>query len=251
MNCSRLKPLLAPLLLVFATLPTLAQPAKYGKFPEHAQTEWLDDGRRMVLLRDFVFIEPNGTTWLAKAAHKPPKDGDLVIDGATIPPVFWSIIGGPYEGLYRNGSIVHDAECVEPHKHRWQDVHRMLYRAALAGGTSQLAAKLIFAAVWHFGPRWPWQGESFAPSALQRVGDALRLAAYIIKSPEISLPAIEAISSESLAANVSDDEYERFRRQLEDCNDPNGHFLGSRANMPPQRYRRDVMSSPTLPCHGQ
>jgi hypothetical protein len=91
----------------------------------------------MILLRDFSFIEPNGTTWIAAAAHTPATEDDLTIDGASIPPVFWSIIGGPYEGLYRNASIVHDAECTAPYKHRWKDVHRMFYRAARAGGTSE------------------------------------------------------------------------------------------------------------------
>jgi len=242
--------LLLVLILACATPPIHAQPSKWGKFPQHAQTEWLDDGRRMVLLRDFVFVEPNGTTWTAKAAHKPPRDGDLVIDGATIPPVFWSVIGGPYEGLYRNASIVHDAECVEPHKHRWQEVHRMLYRASLARGSSELTAKLVFGAVWHFGPRWPWPAEPLTPRTIDRAGDALRLIVHILKNPQITLPAIEALSSESLESSVTNEEYESFKRELEQCNDPNGPFLGSRADMPPQKYRRGVMSSPTLPCHG-
>jgi hypothetical protein len=205
----------------------------------------------MILLDDFSFIEPNGTTWTAKAAHHPPTDGDLVIDGATIPPIFWSVIGGPYEGLYRNASIVHDAECSWPHKHKWQDVHEMFYRASLAGGTSELTAKLMFAAVWHFGPRWSIDGKPYAPHVMERVGDATRMIAYIVKHPSIDLTAIEALSSDALAAGVTPAEYDQFNRQLQDCNDPNGHNLGARgARGDSQHEYRTTMSTPSQPCHG-
>lgn len=250
MTRSALPSVLALVILAFANAAVQGQPSKYGKFPERPLTEWLDDGRRMVLLRDFVFVEPDGTKWVAKAAHKPPKDGDLVIDGASIPPVFWSVIGGPYEGLYRNASIVHDAGCVRPYTHRWQDVHRMLYRASLAGGTRELTAKLIFAAVWHFGPRWQLPGETYTPRTIERVGDALRLIAYIVKHPDISLADIEALSTDALASKLTDDEYQRFRSELDECNDPNGPHLGARGDNADHEYRRNVMSSPTLPCHG-
>ena len=42
---------------------------------------------------------------------------------------------------------------------------------------------------------------------MDRVGDALRLIAYIIKNPDISLPDIEALSSEALASKLPDEEY--------------------------------------------
>lgn len=222
----------------------------FGHFSDPPQTEWLPDGRRMVLLRDFAFIEPDGKRWEAKAAHRPPRDGDLVIDGATIPPVFWSIIGGPYEGLYRNASIVHDAECTPPYKHRWQDVHRMLYRAARAGGTSLLTSKLIFAAVWHFGPRWSLDEKAYSPRNLDQAGDAIRLIAYILRHEMISVADIEALSSEKLSEDISEEEYARFLQALRECNDPNGPFLGSHADMPKQPYDSGVMSTPPQPCYG-
>jgi hypothetical protein len=221
----------------------------FGYFPEPPQTQWLDDGRRMVLLRDFTFVEPNGTTWIATAAHKPPEEGDLTIDGATIPPVFWSIVGGPYEGLYRNASIVHDAECTPPYKHRWQEVHRMFYRASRAGGTSELTAKQMFAAVWHFGPRWQLPGESYSPLALERVGDAHRLVAYIAKNPDISLADIEGLSSDSLADAISPEELDKFLKQTRSCNDPNGPNLGARGQAFNERYQRPL-STPPQPCFG-
>ena len=224
-------------------------PAEWGSFPEPPQTQWLDDGRRMILLRDFAYLEPDGKTWIASAAHKPVKEDDLTIDGASIPPVFWSVIGGPYEGLYRNASIVHDAECTPPYKHHWRDVHRMFYRASRAGGTSERIAKLIFAAVWHFGPRWQLATEAYSPQTLERMGDAHRLIAYIAKSPDISLADIEGLSSDSLAAAIPPDDLDRFWQQVRSCNDPNGPNLGARGGMFNQRYSRS-MSTPPQPCYG-
>jgi Protein of unknown function (DUF1353) len=244
----------APIIVLVAFLSACAGLEKpdtglttYGYFPDPAQTQWLDDGRRMVLLRDFTFVEPSGTTWIATAAHKPPSEGDLTIDGASIPPVFWSIVGGPYEGLYRNASIVHDAECTPPHKHRWQEVHRMFYRASRAGGTSEMTAKLIFAAVWHFGPRWQFAAESFSPRTLERFGDAHRLIAYIAKNPEISLADIEGLSSDSLAVSIPPETLETFWQQIRSCNDPNGPNLGAGGEAFNQTYQRS-MSTPPQPC---
>ncbi len=50
---------------------TCAQATKYGTFSGNPRTEWLNDGRRMILLDNFSFIEPDGTRWTAKAAHHP------------------------------------------------------------------------------------------------------------------------------------------------------------------------------------
>ena len=245
-------------LLAFVTLALTAcaapQPSHpdgsaFGYFPDPPQTQWLDDGRRMVLLRDFTFVEPDGKRWSASAAHVPIRDDDLTIDGATIPPVFWSVVGGPYEGLYRNASIVHDAECTPPFKHRWQDVHRMFYRASRAGGTSEQVAKQLFAAVWHFGRRWTLATEPASPHSLQRLSDAHRLIAYILKNPEISTADIEALSSETLSGGVSNEELIRFREELLLCNDPLGPNFAAHARPLNERYR-ERMSIPPQPCFG-
>jgi hypothetical protein len=77
----------------------------------------------------------------------------LIVDGASIPMPFWSIIGGPFEGLYREASIVHDAGCcaeMQP----WRDVHHMFYNAMRCSGVDWGKAKTMFWAVWAFGPRW-------------------------------------------------------------------------------------------------
>lgn len=117
----------------------------FGYFPDRPQLEWLDDGREMSLLRKFVYIDQAQMEWTS------PKDS--VVDGASIPRILWSMVGGPYEGQYRNASIVHDTEC-DAKTHEWRAVHRMFYNASRAGGVGWIKANLMYAGVYYFGPRW-------------------------------------------------------------------------------------------------
>jgi hypothetical protein len=211
-------------LLIALAAPLQAQNPKFGKFSGNPKTEWLDDGRNMILLEDFTYTDGDGTKWTAKKAsvHRPPDPGDLQIDGASIPPIFWSIVGGPFEGRYRNASIVHDAECVAK-KHGWKQVHRMFYNGMLAGNTEPKLAKMMYAAVYHFGPRWRMKLTDNLPSPeLHGYTDAMKLLVYVMNRPEISIEAIEAITSEVLATNVNDEDLENFRNYLDDLNSPTG-----------------------------
>jgi len=72
---------------------------------------------------------------------------------ASIPRLAWTIIGGPFEGLYRDASVIHDVACVEKSR-PWLQVHRTFYLAMLASGVTTVKAKVMYAAVYHFGPRW-------------------------------------------------------------------------------------------------
>jgi hypothetical protein len=118
----------------------------FGTYVGKVQTEWLDDGRKMKLLSDFSYIDPQGIQWNA------PKGS--IIDGASIPKIAWSIIGGPFEGRYRNASIIHDVAC-EEEKKTWESVHEVFYCAMIASEVLPTLALVMYAAVYHFGPRWP------------------------------------------------------------------------------------------------
>ncbi|WP_405081992.1 DUF1353 domain-containing protein [Pectobacterium versatile] len=109
------------------------------------QTKWLGDGRSMQLVRPFGYVATNNREWNVPM--------DTIVDGASIPRVLWSLIGGPFEGLYRNASIVHDYFCVI-RTHPWPDVHRMFHYAMLCSGVPSLKARIMFYAVYRFGPRW-------------------------------------------------------------------------------------------------
>jgi len=132
--------------LAAATLfaaPFFAQ--NYGRFIGNVKAEWGPDGRNMILLEPFAYVDPDGVRWDAPAKS--------VVDGASIPRFAWTIIGGPYEGKYRNASVIHDVACVEK-KRPWRSVHRVFFLAMLAGGADRTQAKIMYAAVYHFGPRW-------------------------------------------------------------------------------------------------
>lgn len=145
-----MKKLVLSLLCLFLTSCATVQPfsflnkKSFGHFTTPVKTEWLA-GRDMRLLEDVIYIDPDGKEWIA------PKGAR--INGASIPKAFWSILGGPYEGKYRDASVIHDVECVrriEP----WQKVHAMFYAAMRAKGVKEKQAKLMYAAVYKFGPRW-------------------------------------------------------------------------------------------------
>jgi Protein of unknown function (DUF1353) len=110
-----------------------------------AQFEWLRDGRRMKLLAGYAFIDATTTKWSV------PKGA--IIDGASIPRILWSVTGGPYEGRYRNASVVHDWYC-DVRTRPWRKVHRMFFEAMLVSGVPSAGARIMYAAVHYAGPRW-------------------------------------------------------------------------------------------------
>lgn len=132
-------------IILIATPCMQSYAQEWGRFIGEVEVIWLENGRKMQLIKNFQYIAPDNTAWTA------PKG--LVIDGATIPRVAWSIIGGPFEGLYRKASVIHDAACVA-RQQTWQSTHKAFYTAMLASGVDPTKAKIMYAAVYHFGPRW-------------------------------------------------------------------------------------------------
>jgi Protein of unknown function (DUF1353) len=142
----------------------------------------------MTLLDDFGYVDNSGYVWTAEKGQP--------IDGASIPPVFWSFIGGPFEGKYRNASVIHDFEC-KVQKRPWRSVHRMFYTASRCGGVEEKKAKVMYATVYHFGPRW---GTLRPMRAFRTNEDFLRIKAYILSNPRITLEQIEALDQATLAS---------------------------------------------------
>ena len=124
-----------------ATAPT----GGWGRFEGDVVARWHDDGREMTLVEPFAYVDPRALRWEAPAG--------AVVNGASIPRAFWSLIGGPFEGRFRNASVVHDVAC-EERLRPWRDVHRMFYEACRCGGAAAVTAKTMYYAVFHFGPRW-------------------------------------------------------------------------------------------------
>jgi uncharacterized protein DUF1353 len=134
---------------------------QYGKFNGKVVSEWLEDGRTMRLENDFSYVDPDGKVWLAPANSQ--------VDGASIPQAFWTLIGGPLEGQYRNASVVHDVACVEKSEPS-ENVHRMFYFACRCGGVSESKAKAMYYAVATFGPRWQmvYEAQSIGPKTVTK-----------------------------------------------------------------------------------
>jgi hypothetical protein len=116
----------------------------WGRFNGQLRLE-LVGGREARLVTNFGYVDPRGKEWSA------PRGS--IVNGASIPQMFWSFVGGPWDGAYRQASVVHDVACETMHE-SWQDTHRMFYQACRCGGVEERTAKLMYWAVYHFGPRW-------------------------------------------------------------------------------------------------
>ena len=125
--------------------PATASAGEWGRFVGDVVARWSDNGRDMTLVEPFAYVDSRESRWDAPAG--------AVVNGASIPRAFWSLIGGPFEGQFRNASVVHDVAC-EARDREWRTVHRMFYEACRCGGVAAAKAKAMYYAVWHFGPRW-------------------------------------------------------------------------------------------------
>ena len=123
----------------------VASASSWGRFVGDVVAKWEADGRDMTLVEPFAYVDPRDARWDA-----PPG---AVVNGASIPRAFWSLIGGPFEGRFRNASVVHDVACVVRDR-PWQQVHRMFHDACRCGGVGAAKAATMYYAVYQFGPRW-------------------------------------------------------------------------------------------------
>src|SRR5262245_62832987 len=98
---------------------------KWGFYDGQPVTKWNPDGRTMTLLTELRYTDPKGNVWVAPIGS--------VVDGASIPRYLWSLMGGPFEGKYRNASVLHDV-AYGAKKQPWQDCDRMFYYAMRCSG---------------------------------------------------------------------------------------------------------------------
>ena len=119
--------------------------SKWAYFDGDPVTKWNPDGRTMTLLTELRYTDPQGFVWIAPIGS--------VVDGASIPRYLWSIMGGPFEGKYRNASVLHDVAYGE-HNRPWQECDRMFYYAMRCSGVSVAEAKTMFYALCRFGHHW-------------------------------------------------------------------------------------------------
>ncbi len=129
---------------------------KWGYYTGAPETRWNPDGRNMTLLSELRYTDPQGAVWIAPAGS--------VVDGASIPRYFWSIMGGPFEGKYRDASVLHDV-AYEQHNRPWQDCDCMFYYAMRCSGVSAVVAKTMYYWLYMFGHHWNFLRHRGYPSA--------------------------------------------------------------------------------------
>ncbi len=122
-----------------------AKPTDWGYYSGPVDARWDSDGRNMTLLSELRYIDPKGVVWIAPAGSK--------VDGASIPRSLWSFMGGPFEGKYRNASVLHDVAYDEKSR-PWQEADRMFYNAMRCSGVSVVEAKTMYYALYKFGRHW-------------------------------------------------------------------------------------------------
>ncbi len=138
-----------------------------GEFSGNPKTMWLSDrgdDRDMQVIEDFWYLDQAGRRWDVPAG--------TVINGASIPRTLWSSVGSPYTGNYRRAALVHDAVVGREGVLR-SESDAMFYFACLAGGCSQLQAKLLYAGV-RLGT-WASNTQLFSAEPAAVLQDATRL----------------------------------------------------------------------------
>ncbi|HEU0210272.1 MAG TPA: DUF1353 domain-containing protein [Candidatus Udaeobacter sp.] len=124
---------------------TIPGATTWGHYNGEPVTKWNPDGRTMTLLTELRYTDPHGQVWVAPIGS--------VVDGASIPRYLWSIMGGPFEGRYRNASVLHDVAYGE-HNRPWQECDRMFYYAMRCSGVGAAEAKTMYYALFKFGHHW-------------------------------------------------------------------------------------------------
>jgi Protein of unknown function (DUF1353) len=99
----------------------------------------------MTVMSELRYTDPQGVVWIAPAGS--------VVDGASLPRSLWSIMGGPFEGQYRNASILHDV-AYDQHNRPWQDCDRMFYNAMRCSGVGRVEAGTMYYALYKLGRHW-------------------------------------------------------------------------------------------------
>ena len=122
-----------------------ARASGWGHFSGQVETRWESDGVTMVLLNELRYTDPYGHVWIAPAGSR--------VDGASIPRPFWSIIGGPFEGKYRNASVLHDV-AYDEQKVSPAEADLMFYNAMRCAGVGATTAKTMYYVLLRHGRHW-------------------------------------------------------------------------------------------------
>ena len=118
----------------------------FGKFIGKFVAEFSEQGggRKVTLMEPYGFIDPYGKEWNVPTGYE--------TDGASVPSALWALYP-PFTGNYRSAAVIHDYYC-DNKERDWQDTHKVFYFAMRAAHVDETTAKVMYSAVYLFGPRW-------------------------------------------------------------------------------------------------
>lgn len=131
----------------------------WGYYSGEVVTRWNRDGRTMTLLQELRYTDPNGHVWSAPAGAE--------VNGASIPRSLWSFMGGPFEGKYRNASVLHDVSYDRKGRPP-EECDRMFYNAMRCSGVGAVEAKTMYYALRRFGWHWKFPIKRAKPFMVDR-----------------------------------------------------------------------------------
>jgi Protein of unknown function (DUF1353) len=146
------------LTLLLALIATVTDAQDLGRFKGGEPVVTMEpDGRNMRLVQPFGYVDAKGVAWDVPVGAK--------TDGASIPRILW-VTHPPFTGKYRAAAIIHDYYC-QTRARAWRDTHQVFYDAMRTAGVVETTAKVMYGAVYNFGPRWGIGAQSRGPGAEQ------------------------------------------------------------------------------------
>lgn len=160
-----------------------------ARFSNTIKTEWIrnvdpEESKKFKLLEPVEYIASDQTIWKAEAGS--------IIDGASIPRAFWTIVGAPTTGPYRDASVIHDVYCESKERH-WEKTHWVFRDACRAAGLGPWKANLLYLAVFHYGPIWTEDGTLKRDTIQVDEDTASRMAEFCQNNPELSIDELQKL----------------------------------------------------------
>jgi uncharacterized protein DUF1353 len=122
-------------------------PRAVGTFDTRFLEEPGGDRSILVTRSNFRFIDSKHRRWTLRVSGRP-------LDGASIPRLLWTAVGGPFEGDHRIPSLLHD-EAYATKRYPRDIADRMFYEALRYYGVNAIKARTMWFAVRVFGAK-PW-----------------------------------------------------------------------------------------------
>ena len=123
-----------------------------GSFEGKVIVEWLDDPYvlNMRMLEELVFRPSDGKSWVVPV--------DAVVDGRSMPTLFVSLTGRPFNSAFRKTTLVYDY-AAKSKQRSWDEAQAMFYEGALSEGVVPVEAKVIYMLLKATGLRWAERGD--------------------------------------------------------------------------------------------